>query len=122
MQVLAQRIDRGQPLQLGDHVGVPAQVQIGFDSGFHRVQAQLSQPGHLPHRQHVGLHVRERHAAPPRERRPRLLGRLVPAADAHSRPRGRQQALEPGQVQLIVGDTDQIPMRLGDDPLPPGLA
>ena len=91
---LAQRLRLDESLQLGDHLGVPAELEIEVDPVLQRRQPQLLQP------EPVELRL----AAPERERRTEPLGAL----------RGRErlglgaQLLEPGQVEIGGGDLDHV--------------
>ena len=57
MQVLAQRVGAGQMPQLGDHVGVTAQMQVGVHACFQCLQTHLRQARGLKLRQHHGVHI-----------------------------------------------------------------
>jgi hypothetical protein len=57
VQVLPQRVDAGQVPQLGDHLGVTAQVQVGVHACFQCLQPHLRQPGGFTLRQHCGVDV-----------------------------------------------------------------
>ena len=91
---------RGQALELGDDVGMAAQVQVRFDPGFQRLQPHLGEPWHLPERQQVRRHIRQRLAPPQRERRPRLPGRLLPRPGPCRRPRGIVGVLDTAFARL----------------------
>ena len=64
MHLLAERVGTRQAVQLGDHLGVAAQVQVSVDAQFRGLQPHLGQPGDLAQRQRVGFHIRERLCAP----------------------------------------------------------
>ena len=51
VQAFPERITGDQAPQLGDHVRVPPQVQVGVDSCFQCLQPHLGQTGDLPVRQ-----------------------------------------------------------------------
>jgi hypothetical protein len=97
---------------------VSAQVQIGVDPVLGGLQPQLGQPRQLPPRQHVGGHVGQRLTAPQGKRRVQGRRRLRPPAHPRALAGLFAQRLEPGQVQLAVGDTDQVPITPGGDPRP----
>ena len=63
VHLLPQRLRRGQGRQLGDHLVVPAQVQVGVDAGFQRRQPHLGQLRHLRCQQRR-WHIGQRPAAP----------------------------------------------------------
>ena len=47
MEMLPQRMLRYQGLQAGDQLAVVAEMQVGFDLAFGRLQPQLLQPGYF---------------------------------------------------------------------------
>jgi hypothetical protein len=63
---LPQRVRRDGRRQLGDQLGVPAQLQLGVEAGLEQADVQLREPGPVGVRAGCG-HPVERLAAPPRE-------------------------------------------------------
>ena len=67
-QALAQRMRRDERLELGRRLGRATAVDVGADPALERREPQLVQPrSDRPHGRHV-RHVRERGAAPERQR------------------------------------------------------
>ena len=67
-QPLAMRMLRDQRLQLADELGVPAQRQVGLDPLLERRQPQLLEPAALDPRERLLAELRQRRAAPQRQR------------------------------------------------------
>ncbi len=95
---LAQRMSRGQLPQLGDDLGVTAQVQVGVDADLQRLQPQLGQGRAIPRGQQVGIHVGQRLASPQRQRLARHGGGVRPGRVPGRDPGGVQPRPEPGHV------------------------
>jgi hypothetical protein len=122
MQVLAQRVRGGEPVQFDDRVGVVAQLHLRLQAGFPRLQADLLQVRHGPLRQQVRTGVGERLTAPQQQRRRRLRRRLLPQAVAGGRPRAGQRVLEPGHIKLTGLEAQHIAPATGSNPGPARLA
>ena len=77
-EALAQRLARDLPLQLADHVGVPAEREVGVDPALERHEPLLLEPRALRLRPGMVGELAERRAAPQRQRvaqrRRRALG------------------------------------------------
>ena len=65
---LAQRLLLDQRLELADHLGVPAELEIGLDPIFERGKPQLRQPPDLGLGERLELELGERRASPEGER------------------------------------------------------
>ena len=76
-QTLAQRVLRDKRLQLGDQVAVAAEREVGLDPLLDCRQPKLLQPRDLDLRKRVVRKLRQRRAAPERERFAQLRRRVV---------------------------------------------
>jgi hypothetical protein len=108
----------GQRLELADQVGLPAAREVGVDPLLERRQPQLLEPHDLGLRERLVGEVRERRAAPERERGAQLVGRtrrLGPACLA-------AQPLEDGEVELVPADVQHVAGRARGEPVGAELA
>jgi hypothetical protein len=64
VQAFPERITGDQAPQLGDHVGMTPQVQVGVDACFQCLQPHLGQTGDLPVRQQLRTDIGQRIAPP----------------------------------------------------------
>ena len=88
VQTFPERITGDQAPQLGDHVRVTPQVQVGVDACFQCLQPHLGQTRDLPVRQQLRTDIGQRIAPPQRDGRARLVGRVPPPSLPRGRPRG----------------------------------
>ena len=114
-QPLAERMLCGKPFQLPDQIGVTAELQIGFDPGFERRQAQLLQATDLGPGKRRVPEVSKRRAPPERQCLPqfrRRRGRV-------RRSRLGDETLKALKVELTLADDERIPRRAGLDHVVP---
>ena len=100
-KALAERLLRDELLELGDHLGLPAEREVGVDPALERLEAQLAEMGRSGRGRLAGQ-VGERRAAPQRERFAQGLGgrrRLRARAPSTSR-RKRSRSSSPGSVRI----------------------
>jgi hypothetical protein len=116
VKALAQAMSRGQLSQFGDHLRVAAQVQIGVDASFQRLQPDFGQARDLPQRQRLRSHISQRLAPPQRQRRTRLVRRDLPGVVPGCCPRRVRVRPEPGHIHLVGLDPDQVTRRVRADP------
>jgi hypothetical protein len=101
VEALTQRLDGDEPLELRDHLAMPAALEVVLDRELKRRQPQLLQPPDLRARErHVG-HIIERRAAPQSQR----LAQRAP----------REQALEALRIDRADADAQLIAMAARDD-------
>ena len=95
-EVLPQRVPRDERLQLGDQVGLAAEREVGVEALLEGGQAHLLEPCDLRLRELLVREIRERRAAPQRERLLQLAGRCR----RRNVTRFGDQLLEAGKVEL----------------------
>src|SRR5581483_5186176 len=106
-EALAQRVLRDERLELADHVAVPTEREAGLQPPPERVQAQLLEPRLLAARERL-RELRERTAAPERERVGEKFARGRGVA-AGERAAGRgDRPLEADEVELVVAELEQV--------------
>ena len=101
VQPLAQRVLGDERVELADHLGVPAGVEVRVDRQLGRAQPQLVEPADLGGRERLVGDVGQRLAAPQRER--------LPGAPVVEQP------LEPRRVDVAVGQPQLVAAPVGDD-------
>ena len=101
MQVLAQRIRGDERVELADHLGVAAGLEVGVDRALRRPHAQLLEPADLGGRERLVGEVGERVAVPERER-------VARARLAH-------QPLEAHGVDVALGQLQLVAAAVGHD-------
>ena len=92
---------RDERLQLGDHLGVPAGLEVGVDRHLGGAQPQVLEPADLRGGERLVGDVGERVAAPQRER-------LARATLLH-------QVLEADRVDVVVGQLQLVAAAAGHD-------
>ena len=114
-QPLAQGVLGDKRLQLGDQVAMAAEREVGFDPLLECRQPELLQPRDLDLGERVVRELRQRRAAPERER----LAQLAAASSARpaaERPSSLlEQGLEPMEVELAVGDRQHVAVGTGQE-------
>jgi hypothetical protein len=111
-EVLAQRVAVGQLAQFGDEVVVPAQCQVRFDALLGRGQLPFEQTGHDFALQPLGRDVDQRFAPPQGECLGQQRGHLTGVGGRLGPP---DQSVEVAQVQVGLGDLDQVAVRARPD-------
>ena len=107
-QALPQRMLGDERLQLGDEVGVAAELELGLDSILRRGRPQLLEPGRLcPRVRDVGA-VGERRPTPKTECLAEGHRRLCRLAGPEVRPGLIDDPLEPVRVQLAGLDDEEV--------------
>ena len=107
-QPLAQRVLRDEPLELAHERGVPPEHEVGVDPLLERREAKLFEPLDGRTGERLVREVGERRPAPELERlaEQRGGGRGVVA---RARALGlRRQALEAGEVEVLVADAEDV--------------
>ena len=120
VELLLQRMRRGQLAEFGHDLAMPAEVQVGVDPGDQRLHPLVLDGRHLAVPQQLRRHVGQRLAAPQRERLAQQVRRFRPAASLGRGVATRSQHAERPYVQLAVLDRDQVTGRLGLDQVGPG--
>src|SRR3954468_5836182 len=111
---LAERLPRDEVLQRGDHLGVPAKVDVRADPFLEGREAHLLQPRDVGLREGAVTKFLERPAAPLRQRRPQDLG-CISASRGPRAPPVREEALESDRVKLVRTDTQEIALSARDN-------
>ena len=102
-------------LQLGDEIGMTAELELGLDSILGRRRPQFLEPDRLgPRKRDVGA-VGERRATPQSERLPERLRRLRRLAGAEVGSGLIDGPLEPVRVQLVGLDDEEVTGAPGDE-------
>ena len=104
-QPLTRRVLGDERRELADELGMTAERELGVDSVLERCEAQLLEPRACGLGEALVGEVRERRAAPERERLAQLRRRVRECGLS----RVPQQRLEPVEVDLILLDLEQIP-------------
>ena len=110
-QPLAQRVVADERLQLGDRLAVSTDREVGLQAMLERDEAQRFQPADLVARERLVAEVRQRRAAPQRERAAQHLARLGRGPSGKQLPALVQQPLEPLQIERAVLDPHQVAER-----------
>ena len=111
-QALAQRVLADERLELGDELRTAAEREVGVDAVLERHEPQLLQAPDLGLAERLVGEIGERAPAPERERLAQRARRRVGVA---GRARGRQQALEPVQVEPVLRDPQLVARRAGHE-------
>jgi len=115
---LAQGVVSDQRLELGDEVVVTTERKIGFDPFLECRQAKLLKPGDLDVRERVECELRKRRAAPEGQRLAERGGGGVRVSGRKCASSLVEQGLEPMEVELAVGDRQDVAMGTGQkDPV-----
>ena len=114
-QALPVRMLVHQPLQLGDHLSVPAQRELGVDRLLGSGHAQVLEPGYLRLRERLVCQVRERRAPPQRERALERLERRSGPLGRELSPALLEQPLEPVRVELVGVDLQLVAVTAGHE-------
>ena len=101
---LARGVRRRERLDLAHHLGVATELEQDVDPPLHRLEPQLVEPLDGRLREIVEHEIRQRRAAPERER----LRQQRKALPGRSAPRLVEQALEPPRVDRCVGCVQEI--------------
>jgi len=108
-QPLPQRMLAHQRLQLGGHLGVPAQRQVGLDPGLQRGQAHLPQVSRRRGAEQGVLKIRVRRPPPQRQRGAQRHRGDVGRALGRGLARPRHQISELQRINVIAGGAKHIP-------------
>ncbi len=101
-QCLAERVIADQPAHLGHELARPAAAKLGGGPQLQRGQPGLLQPVRLGRHQPGGRHVRQRGAAPQRQRIAQQARCLRRVPGAQRLPALRGQRLEDMRVQVAL--------------------
>ena len=120
---LAVRLDPNERLELGDHLGVPPELQLDLHPLLERLRAQLLEPRDLGLGEGVVGQLGERCPAPERECLVERCAGLRGLACVESVVRPRAQLDEPVEIELARLDAELVPPRpreerLGREELP----
>jgi hypothetical protein len=119
LQPLAQRVLRRERVELGDELDVLSEGEVGVEPLLQRHEPQLLEARDLGLGERLVRHVRERGAAPERERlAQRRRGGLGLAGGALGAT-AVEKLLEPLRVELARLDAEAVPGGLRQDPLLP---
>ncbi len=106
-QALAQRVARDLQLELGDHVGMEPERQVGLDPVLQAGEPQLLQPHALGERERLG-ELGQRGPAPDVERLAQALGGRLRVAAQQRRAAAPAQGLEAVQVDRVGLDLERV--------------
>jgi hypothetical protein len=110
---LPHRVQRDQPLQRADQLGVPPELQLGVEPPLGGDQPKLLEPGHLRLGERQVPYVGEGIAAPEGERLSEVVGRRRPGAGP-ARPAARpDQAVEPAGVDGVGRHVQAVAAPMG---------
>ena len=118
-QSLAQRVLTNQRLELARHLGVPGACKVGIDTIFEAGEAQVLEPRDLRLGESLVADVRERRAAPERERLSQRLRRLLLLALSELFAPSLQAFFEAVGVERSRRQTQGISARFGDHDVRP---
>ncbi len=107
-QPLAQRMLAHERVELGERLGVPAAGEVRVDAVAHAGEAEVLQPRDLRLREAGARHVRERGAAPERERLAKCRGRLPRLAGGELGAPAANEPLEAGGVELARRHLERV--------------
>ena len=107
-EALAQRVLRGERLELADEVGAGAAGEVDVDAGFEGEQAQLLEAGDLGLRKGLVAEVGQGGAAPEPECLAQLPARRGRVAGGDCLPRAGDEVLEAVAVQLARLDPQEV--------------
>ena len=107
-ETLLQWVLSDERLELPDEVGVPAERQVGVDPLDQRIQAKLLEPTDLVLGERLIGELRERRAAPHRERFAQQRRRTLRVTGGLRRAPVREPLPEPVDVELTLPDTECI--------------
>jgi len=117
-KALAQGIVSDQRFELGDEVVVATERKVGLDPLLECRQVKLLQPGDLDVRERVECELRKRRAAPEGQGLAERCGGGVRVSGRKCASSLVEQGLEPMQVELAVGDRQDVAMGTGqEDPV-----
>ena len=122
VELLLQRVGGDQLAQFRHDLAMPPQVQIGVDPRGEGLPPLVFEGGNLAVAQQRRRHVSQRIAAPQPERLAEQAGRPHPVSGLGGGMAARGQHAELADIQLVVGDADQVTGRPGLDQLRPGRA
>ena len=121
-QPFAKRVFDDERAEFGRQAPRESELELGFDTALRRRQAQLLEARDLGLEVAGARNVRQRGAAPQRERAAEAFSGVPVMRQPGSVGRARQLVLEPADVELGGGGTHEVSRRLGDDPIAPELA
>lgn len=100
---LPQRILVGQRPQLGHHLGMAAELEVGLDAALQGAQALLDQRQNHVALQQLRRHIRQRHPTPQRQRLPQQCRFALPVTRTGGPARLLEQDLEAAEVDVAAG-------------------
>ena len=106
---LAKRLRGDQGLQLRDHIGVAPEIQVGADPLLDGPETHLLEAGDVAPRKRAIREFFERRAAPEPDRISQCVGCLRPSRRPGPATLG-QETLEPGRIELVRSDAQEIPL------------